>query len=167
MLLICTRTLIRLPRQLQLDKSAWPVSGEGDEVRVEEREELRRCGVAWPDERDFSPPPFVDSCSKLSLEQRLPPTRLVPRKKLPERVRTISVNPIMICYCCSAAIFSWPQLLTFSCSTLFQCKCAHDSLKNVLTVGIVRSISLFSILLKLLDSNLNTNYSFKERLPYQ
>ena len=28
--------------QLQLpDKSAWPVSGEGDEVRVEEREELR------------------------------------------------------------------------------------------------------------------------------
>ena len=98
----------RLPAgQLQLlGKSAWPVSGEGDDVRVEEREELRRCGVAWPDERDFSPPPFVDSCSKLSLEQRLPPTRLVPRKKLPERVRTISVNPIMICYCCSAAIFS-------------------------------------------------------------
>ena len=81
----------------QHDKSAWPVSGEGEEVRVEEREELRRCGVARPDERDFSPPPFVDSCSRLSLEQRLPPTRLVPRRKLPERVRTISVNPIMIC----------------------------------------------------------------------
>ena len=75
-------------------------------MRVEEREELRRCGVAWPDERDFSPPPFVDNCSKLSLEQRLPPTRLVPRRKLPERVRTISVNPIMICYRCSTAIFS-------------------------------------------------------------
>ena len=51
----------RFPRQLQLDKSAWPVSGEGDDVRVEDREELRRCGVVWPDDRDFSPPPFIDS----------------------------------------------------------------------------------------------------------